>query len=72
MFFIYHRPCYNYNNIHKYLSLHNKEQKLEEKQEQELESDTKKSSKKQSRTKAVKKSKEKLIDYKQQVIDNLS
>ena len=64
----------NYNNIHKFLSLHNKEQKLEEKQEQEqeLESETKKSSKKQSRTKAVKKSKEKFVDYKQQIIDNLS
>jgi len=62
----------NYNNIHKYLSIHNKEQKLEEKQEQELEPETKKSSKKQSRTKAVKKSKEKSIDYKQQIIDNLS
>jgi len=60
----------NYNNIHKFLSFHNKEQKIEEKQEQELE--TKKSSKKQSRTKAVKKSKEKSIDYKQQIIDNLS
>ena len=63
----------NYNNIHKFISLHNKEQKLEEKQEaQETEPDTKKSSKKQSRTKAVKKSKEKLIDYKQQIINNLS
>jgi len=64
----------NYNNIHKYLSIHNKEQKLEEKQEQELESETKKSSKKQSRTKAVKKlnSKEKSIDYKQQIKYNLS
>lgn len=64
----------NYNNIHKYLSIHDKEQKLEEKQEQELESEPKKSSKKQSRTKAVKKlkSKEKSIDYKQQIIDNLS
>ena len=63
----------NYNNIHKYLSIHNKEQKLEEKQEQEFESETKKSSKKQSRTKTVKKlkSKEKYIDYKQQIIDNL-
>jgi len=62
----------NYNNIHKYISIHNKEQKAEEKQEQELESETKKSSKKQSRTKAVKKSKEKLIDYKRQIIDKLS
>jgi hypothetical protein len=64
----------NYNNIHKYLSIHDKEQKLEEKQEQEqeLESETKKSSKKQSRTSAVKKTKVKLIDYKQQIIDNLS
>ena len=60
----------NYNNIHKYLSIHNKEQKLEEKQEQEEE--PKKSSKKQSRTKAVKKSKEKLIDYKEKIINNLS
>jgi 23S rRNA U2552 (ribose-2'-O)-methylase RlmE/FtsJ len=62
----------NYNNIHKFISLHNKEQKLEEKQE--AEPDNKKSSKKQSRTKAVKKlkSKEKSIDYKQHVIDNLS
>jgi len=66
----------NYNNIHKYLSLHDKEQKLEEKLETqeklEVETETKKSSKKQSRTKAVKKSKEKLIDYKQQIINNLS
>jgi 23S rRNA U2552 (ribose-2'-O)-methylase RlmE/FtsJ len=54
----------NYNNIHKFLSLYNKEQKLEEKQEAEETEKTKKSSKKQSRTKAVKKSKEKLIDYK--------
>ena len=62
----------NYNDIHKFLSVHDKEQKLEEKQEQELE--LKKSSKKQSRTKAVKKlkSKEKSIDYKQKIIDNLS
>ncbi len=61
----------NYNNIHKYLSIHDKEQKLEEKQEQE---ESKKSSKKQSRTTAIKKlkSKEKYIDYKQQIIDNLS
>jgi len=64
----------NYNDIHKYLSIHDKEQKLEEKQEQEFESETKKSSKKQSRTKTVKKlkSKEKSIDYKQQLKDNLS
>jgi len=61
----------NYNNIHKYLSIHDKEQKLEEKQEQELEPETKKSSKKQSRTKAVKKIKEKSVNYKQQIIDNL-
>ena len=61
----------NYNNIHKYISIHDKEQKLEEKQEQE---ESKKSSKKQSRTTAIKKlkSKEKSIDYKQQIIDNLS
>jgi len=66
----------NYNNIHKFISLHNKEQKLEEKQEAEekLEPETKKSSKKQSRTRAVKKikSKGKSIDYKQQLKDNLS
>jgi 23S rRNA U2552 (ribose-2'-O)-methylase RlmE/FtsJ len=62
----------NYNNIHKYLSVNNKEQKLEEKQE--AEEKPKKSSKKQSRTKAIKKlkSKDKSIDYKQQIIDNLS
>jgi 23S rRNA U2552 (ribose-2'-O)-methylase RlmE/FtsJ len=59
----------NYNNIHKYISIHNKEQKLEEKQETE---ETKKPSKKQSRTSAIKKSKDKSIDYKQQIIDNLS
>jgi hypothetical protein len=62
----------NYNNIYKYLSIHDKEQKLEEKQEQELE--LKKSSKKQSRTIAIKKlkSKDKSIDYKQKIINNLS
>lgn len=78
----------NFNNIHKFISFHNKEQKLEEKQEAEEKTEddpfrastnvddpeTKKSSKKQSRTKAVKKlkSKEKSIDYKQQLKNNLS
>ncbi len=62
----------NYNNIHKYLSIHDKEQKLEEKQESKEEEEHKKSSKKQSRTRAVKKSKEKSIDYKQKIINNLS
>ena len=64
----------NYNNIHKYLSIHDKEQKLEEKQENKEEEESKKSSKKQSRTTAIKKlkSKDKSIDYKQKIIDNLS
>ena len=64
----------NYNNIHKYLSIHDKEQKLEEKQEAEDDPETKNSSKKQSRTIAVKKLKLKdtSIDYKQQLKNNLS
>lgn len=70
----------NFNNIHKFISFHNKEQKQEDKQEAEEkpvdEPETKKSSKKQSRTKAVKKlklkSKDTSIDYKQQLKNNLS
>jgi 23S rRNA U2552 (ribose-2'-O)-methylase RlmE/FtsJ len=64
----------NYNDIHKFISFHNKEQKLEEKQEVDKADEAKKSSKKQSRTKAVNKLKstEKSIDYKQQLKNNLS
>ena len=64
----------NYINIHKFLSLHNREQKIEEKQESKEEEEPNKSSKKLSRTKSIKKlkSKEKSIDYKQQIINNLS
>jgi 23S rRNA U2552 (ribose-2'-O)-methylase RlmE/FtsJ len=65
----------NFNNIHKFISFHNKEQKYEEKNKDENdENENKKSSKKQSRTKAIKKikSKDKSIDYKQQLKDNLS